>query len=38
MSNYNNAAPLKPVSERDSLQKALAKIKARRQGKLPSLG
>ena len=37
MSNYNNAGPLKPVSERDSLQKALAKIKARRQGKLPSL-
>lgn len=37
MSNYNNASPLKPVSERDSLHKALTKIKARRQGKLPSL-
>jgi len=37
MSDYNNATPLKPVSERDSLHKALVKIKARRQGKLPSL-
>ena len=37
MSNYNNASPLKPVSERDSLRKALTKMKARRQGKLPSL-
>ena len=37
MSDYNNAAPLKPVSERDSLHKALTKIKARRQGNLPSL-
>ena len=37
MSNYNNASPLKPVSERDSLAKALTKMKARRQGKLPSL-
>ncbi len=37
MSNYNNASPLKPVSERESLHKALTKMKARRQGRLPSL-
>lgn len=37
MSNYTNATPLKPVSERESLHKALVKIKARRQGNLKSL-
>ena len=34
---YNNARPLKPVSERDALRKALYKMKARRNGELKSL-
>jgi replicative DNA helicase len=34
---YNNARPLKPVSERDALKKALYKMKARRNGELKSL-
>lgn len=34
---YNNARPLKPVSERDALKKALYKMKARRNGDLKSL-
>ena len=34
---YNNARPLKPVSERDALKKALYKIKARYNGELKSL-
>ena len=33
----NNARPLKPVSERDALAKALMKMKARRKGELRSL-
>lgn len=37
MSDYTNARPLKPVSERESLHKALVKMKARRQGTLKSL-
>jgi replicative DNA helicase len=34
---YNNASPLKAVSERDALKKALYKMKARRNGELKSL-
>ena len=34
---YNGARAYKPVSERDSLRKAILKIKARRQGDLKSL-
>jgi replicative DNA helicase len=34
---YNNARPLKPVSERDALKKALYKMKARHNGELKSL-
>ena len=34
---FNGARPLKPVSERDALRKAIMKIKARRKGDLPSL-
>jgi len=34
---FNGAKPLLPVSERDALAKALLKMKARREGKLPSL-
>jgi len=36
-SSYNNARALQPVSERDSLKKALFKMKARRSGELKSL-
>jgi replicative DNA helicase len=34
---YNNASPLKAVSERDALKKALYKMKARHNGELKSL-
>lgn len=34
---FNGARPLKPVSERDALRKAILKIKARRKGELKSL-
>jgi replicative DNA helicase len=34
---FNGARPLKPVSERDALKKAILKIKARRKGELKSL-
>jgi replicative DNA helicase len=34
---YNNASPLKAVSERDALKKALYKMKARHNGQLKSL-
>lgn len=34
---YNNASPLKAVSERDALKKALYKMKARHSGQLKSL-
>ena len=34
---FNGARPLKPVSERDALRKAILKIKARRKGELRSL-
>lgn len=34
---YNSASPLKAVSERDALKKALYKMKARRNGELKSL-
>jgi replicative DNA helicase len=34
---FNGAQPLLPVSERDALQKALYKIKARRKGEIKSL-
>ena len=34
---YNDASPLKAVSERDALKKALYKMKARRNGELKSL-
>jgi replicative DNA helicase len=34
---FNGARPLKPVSERDALRKAILKIKARRKGDLRSL-
>jgi replicative DNA helicase len=34
---FNGARPLKPVSERDALRKAILKIKARRKGELQSL-
>ena len=34
---FNGARPLKPVSERDALRKAIMKIKARRKGDLKSL-
>ena len=34
---FNGARHLLPVSERDSLEKGLIKMKARREGKLPSL-
>jgi replicative DNA helicase len=34
---FNGARPLKPVSERDALRKAIMKIKARRKGELKSL-
>jgi replicative DNA helicase len=34
---FNGARPLMPVSERDSLRKAILKIKARRKGELKSL-
>ena len=34
---YNNASPLKAVSERDALKKALFKMKARHSGQLKSL-
>jgi replicative DNA helicase len=36
-SSYSDARPLQPVSERDSLKKALYKMKARRSGELKSL-
>ena len=34
---YNGARAYQPISERDSLRKAILKIKARRQGDLKSL-
>lgn len=34
---FNGAKPLLPISERQALEKALIKMKARREGKLPSL-
>ena len=34
---FDGARPLLPVSERDGLEKGLIKMKARREGKIPSL-
>jgi replicative DNA helicase len=34
---FNGAKPLLPISERQALEKALIKMKARREGRLPSL-